>query len=91
MWQILIIEDQEIGLGQRGKDFDITAVALGQGKIGKESGDPHIQNAQSFATSFMGKGAGQVEFADADGTGDAQILFVFDLLAIGKFDHQRPV
>ena len=89
--QAIVVKHQEIGLGQRSQNLDITTVALGQGQVGKEPGDPHIEDVAPFPAGLVGKGAGQVGFADAGGTGDQQIQVLGDPTAIGELVNHGAV
>ncbi len=71
---------------------DYTTIRLNlKANWNKESGDPDVEGIESLTAGFMGKGAGEVGLAHAGGTGEQQVLFAPDPLAIGQFVHQGLV
>lgn len=76
-----IIEDQELGASESSHDAGVTTVAAGGGEIGKELGDPLIEDGSVVAAGAVANGRSEPTLAHARWPGEDQIVVGRDEVA----------
>src|SRR5208337_4251635 len=73
-----VVNDQDIGFGEFIHDFSITAVIPGKSHLIIETGAAQIETVKSITAGLVSQGTGQEGFAHSGGTGNNNVLEVFD-------------
>lgn len=76
-----IIEDQELGASESSHDAGVATVAAGGGEIGKELGDPLIEDGSVVAAGAVANGRSEPTLAHARWPGEDQIVVGRDEVA----------
>ena len=79
-----VIDEQDMDLGDPGKELAVAAVGASQGELLEEPGAAEIEGAVAFAAGLVGQGAGDEGLAHARGAGDQDVSVMTDPVAGGK-------
>ena len=74
----LVIDGQEIELGQLGEQSAIGAVPATDGQVVQEPRCPDIRRGEAVATRALDEGRGEPGLADAGRSGDQQMVVIAD-------------
>jgi hypothetical protein len=83
-----IIENQSGVFSQRGHEFRISSIALGNWEFLEEARQPQRQGGIPFATGLMAQGTCEPGVADAGGAGDEHMVALVDPLAGDQAQHE---
>lgn len=79
-----VIDEQDVDLGDPGKELAVAAVGAGQGELLEETGAADVEGAVAFAAGLVGQGAGDEGLAHARGAGDQDVSVMADPVAGGQ-------
>jgi len=86
-----VIEDQEMGSSEAGKDFAIAPVPFGDVQFLKKTWDSKIMSGVALPTSLVCQGASEESFPAAGRAGNEHIVVMTDPGTGGELGHQRSV
>lgn len=65
-----VVDDQHVGLGERGEEFGIAPFGARDGQLGEQPCQAPVRGAVSVAARAMGKGTSDPRFSDAGRSSD---------------------
>ena len=68
--QAEIVDDQDVGLGERGEELWIAPIGARDGQLGEQPCQAPVRGAVSIAARAMGERAGNPRFSDAGRSSD---------------------
>jgi len=86
-----IVKEKEIGFSDGSEELSITAVSFGDEEILKESGDSQVKGGEAFSACLVCECAGEEGFSCSCGSGDNEIMVLFDPTAGLELCHKGTV
>jgi hypothetical protein len=86
-----IIQDKDIGFGQRAHQCHLAPIDFGDREFLQQAGEAQIEGRQVMPAGLMAQGTRQPGFPDARWPGDEHIVTVADPLARGQTGDDRFV
>lgn len=90
-FQAPVVEDQELGTREGAHDPGVSTIAAGGGEIGKELGDPLIEDGSVVAAGAVADGGRQPTLPHAGRAGQDQIVVGGDEVAGAQFLEESAV
>ena len=86
-----VVDDEQVGLGDRGEELQVPPLALGLQDLGKQAGRPPVDDVEAVAAHLLPEGAGEIGLSGSRGADDQDIVVVADPVAAGKAQHEGLV
>ena len=69
-----VIKDEKVGLGDLGKQLEISAVGPGERQFKAESGQPKVAGSESVPAGLVRESAGEIGLPHPGGAGDDEVV-----------------
>ena len=86
-----IVEDEQVGSGERLEDLGIAAIATREYKSGEQPGQTMIGDGEVLAACLVSECAGQPALADAGGSDQQETVVLPDPVAAGELQEQIAI
>lgn len=86
-----VVEDEELHLGEAVHEAGIRAIAEGQGKFGKQAGDPEVTDGVALPTGGVAERTGEERLADAGWAGEKYVLVAPNPVGRAQGEEDAPV
>src|SRR6266446_846306 len=89
--QTPVVQNQQIGLGERHQQFPIASVPFGHGQFWEESREPEVECGQAFTACLLAQRTAEPSFANARRASDQDIVMLPHPLTCGETGDQGLV